>query len=216
MARKSPRRPAAKRIRRNDRPASGFLRREEAFRHQRRSVPGVHPDAREDLVVLRAAINHHREEGHCDKIVSVVLPEKAVNRERWCTRSEIARLIWSAWRYREVQKGQATDRRSRQHVARFILVAVYTGTRVGAVCAAALEPTGDTAGSTSNGASSIGGQKASGRRRSASRHSPAPAAPGASAAMARGGAGICRGMESGAGQGLRQGVPQCRRRSRAS
>jgi integrase len=103
-----------------------------------RSTPAA---AREDLVVLRAAINHHREEGHCDKIVSVVLPEKAVGRERWCTRSEIAALIWQAWRYREKQDGKLTDRRTRQHVARFILVAVYTGTRAGAVCAAALEPT---------------------------------------------------------------------------
>jgi integrase len=97
--------------------------------------------AREDLVILRSAINHHREEGHCEKIVSVVLPEKSVGRERWCPRSEIARLIWEAWRYREKQNGNLTDRRTRQHVARFILIAVYTGTRAGAVCAAALEPT---------------------------------------------------------------------------
>jgi hypothetical protein len=97
--------------------------------------------AREDLSVLRAAINHHRQEGHCEKIVSVVLPEKAVGRERWCTRSEVAKLVWTAWRFRERQKGKLTDRRTRQHVARFILVAVYTGTRAGAVCAGALQPT---------------------------------------------------------------------------
>jgi integrase len=97
--------------------------------------------AREDLVVLRSAINFHREEGHCEKVVGVTLPEKAVGRQRWCSRSEVAKLIWSAWRYREVQKGVATDRRSRRHVARFILAAVYSGTRAGAVCQAALEPT---------------------------------------------------------------------------
>ena len=97
--------------------------------------------AREDLVVLRSAINHHRREGHCEKIVSVVLPAKPVGRERWCTRSEAARLLWAAWRFREMQKGQPTDRRTRRHVAKFILVALYTGTRAGAVCAAALEPT---------------------------------------------------------------------------
>src|SRR5262245_16062851 len=97
--------------------------------------------AREDLVVLRSAINHHRREGHCEKIVSVVLPAKPVGRARWCTRSEAARLLWAAWRFREMQKGQPTDRRTRRHVAKFILVALYTGTRAGAVCAAALEPT---------------------------------------------------------------------------
>jgi integrase len=96
--------------------------------------------AREDLVTLRAAINHHRAEGYCEKVVSVVLPEKAVGRKRWCTRCEAAKLLWTAWRFREKQKGQVTDRRTRRHVARFLLVALYTGTRVGAVCAAALEP----------------------------------------------------------------------------
>jgi integrase len=103
-----------------------------------RSTPTA---AREDLSALRAAINHHRQEGYCDRIVSVVLPKKPIGRDRWCTRSEAARLLWSAWRFREVQKGRPTDRRSRRHVARFILVALYTGTRAGAVCGAALEPT---------------------------------------------------------------------------
>jgi integrase len=42
-------------------------------------------------------------------------------------------------RYREIQKRKPTERRSRQHVARFILVALYTGTRASAVCVAALE-----------------------------------------------------------------------------
>ena len=64
-----------------------------------------------------------------------------MGRERWCTRSEVAKLLWAAWRFRERQKGQPTDRRTRRHVARFILVALYTGTRAGAVCTAALEPT---------------------------------------------------------------------------
>ena len=97
--------------------------------------------ARRELEDLRAAINHHRREGLCDKIVEVVLPPERPHRQRWLTRSEAARLIWSAWRYREVQKGKQTDRRSRQHVARFILVAIYTGTRASAVCGAALQAT---------------------------------------------------------------------------
>jgi integrase len=103
-----------------------------------RSTPAA---AREDLATLRAAINYHREEGHCEKIVSVTLPEKSVARDRWLTRAEAARLLCAAWRFREVQKGKPTDRRSRRHVARFILIALYSGTRAGAVCAASLEPT---------------------------------------------------------------------------
>ena len=97
--------------------------------------------ARRELEDLRAAINHHRREGLCDKVVEVALPSERQPRERWLTRSEAARLIWSAWRYREVQKGKQTNRRSRQHVARFVLVALYTGTRASAVCGAALQAT---------------------------------------------------------------------------
>lgn len=97
--------------------------------------------ARKELEDLRAAINFHRKEGHCEKIVSVVLPQRRLSRENWLTRQQAAKLIWTAWRYREIQKGKPTDRRSRQHVAKFMLVAGYTGSRAGAICAAALQPT---------------------------------------------------------------------------
>ena len=96
--------------------------------------------ARRELEDLRAAINHHRREGLCSEIVGVKLPLERPARGRWLTRSEAARLIRAAWKYREIQKEKQTDRRSRRHVARFILVALYTGTRASAVCAAALEP----------------------------------------------------------------------------
>lgn len=88
--------------------------------------------ARRELEDLRAAINHHRAEGLCSEIVSVVLPDKPKSRERWLTRSEAAKLIWEAWR-----GGQG----KRKHVARFILVGLYTGTRAGAICGAAVRPT---------------------------------------------------------------------------
>lgn len=96
--------------------------------------------ARRELEDLRAAINHHRREGLCAEVVEVVLPEKSPPRERWLTRSEAARLLWAAWSYREIQKGVETTRHSRRHVARFILVGLYTGTRSAAICAAGFEP----------------------------------------------------------------------------
>ena len=98
-----------------------------------------HAAARRELEDLRAAINYHRRENLHDKIVSVVLPNERLPRDRWLTRSEAARLVKAAWHYREVQKGYPTGRRSRQHIARFILVALYTGTRASAVCGAAFE-----------------------------------------------------------------------------
>ncbi|HEY6520957.1 MAG TPA: site-specific integrase, partial [Roseiarcus sp.] len=94
--------------------------------------------ARRELEDLRAAARLLWTEGICTRPVSIWLPDKSLPRERWLTRSEAARLIWAAWRYREIQKGTETDRRSRRHVARFILVALYTGTRSSAVCGAAL------------------------------------------------------------------------------
>jgi integrase len=100
--------------------------------------------ARRELEDLRAAINHHRKEGLCREVVEVVLPEAGAPRDRWLTRKEAAKLIWAAWRYREVQKGSPTGRRSRQHIARFILVGLYTGTRASAVCGASLVPAAHT------------------------------------------------------------------------
>jgi hypothetical protein len=96
--------------------------------------------AKRELEDLRAAVNYHRKEGLCDAIVEVVVPEKAAPRDRWLTKPEAARLIWAAWRYREVQKGVATDRRSRQHIARYDIVALYTGSRAAAICGASLTP----------------------------------------------------------------------------
>ena len=60
--------------------------------------------ARRELEDLRSAINHHRREGLCSEVVSVVLPERPPARERWLTRSEAARLLWAAWRARKVMR----------------------------------------------------------------------------------------------------------------
>jgi integrase len=81
--------------------------------------------ARRDLEELRAAINHHRREGLHDRIVSVVLPPRRPARERWLDRSEVATLLWTAWR-----------RPKCKQLARFILVALYTGRRSAVICGA--------------------------------------------------------------------------------
>jgi integrase len=97
--------------------------------------------ARRELEDLRAAINHHRREGLCSEIVSVILPAKSGSREVWLTRSQAARLIKGAWRARQVMRDKRTQRAVGQHLARFILIGLYTGTRHGAICGAALMPT---------------------------------------------------------------------------
>lgn len=79
--------------------------------------------ARRELEVLSAAISYAHKEGKLLYPVPVALPEKAPARDRWLTRDEAARLIWAAWR--------APQGKSR-HVARFMLLALYTGTRLDA------------------------------------------------------------------------------------
>ena len=101
--------------------------------------------ARRDLEDLRAAVRHHAKENLHDANINVTLPEKGLPRERYLTRSEAARLVWACWRYREVQtvhrgpqKGIKirTKKRPLRHIARFILIGLYTGTRAGAIASA--------------------------------------------------------------------------------
>ena len=96
--------------------------------------------ARRELEDLRAAINHHRMEGLCAEIVSVVLPEKSEPRIVWLTRSEAARIIRAAWRAKQVMGDERTKRDVGKHIARFLLVGLYTGTRHAAICGAAFQP----------------------------------------------------------------------------
>jgi integrase len=109
------------------------------------STRGNDGGARRDLEDLRAAINHHAAEGFHRGTVRVVLPAKGFPRDRWLTREEAAKLLWACWRCREMQirhrgpdKGQklATDKQPLRHLARFILIGLYTGTRAAAIAAA--------------------------------------------------------------------------------
>lgn len=97
--------------------------------------------ARRELEDLRAAVRHYHRQGFVNVAVPVTLPDRGQSRERWLTRSEAARLLWAAWRMTQSWKGQESDRRTGQHLARFILVALYTGTRAGPVASAAIRPT---------------------------------------------------------------------------
>jgi hypothetical protein len=60
--------------------------------------------SRRDLEDLRAAIGYHAAEGYHREIVKVSLPEKGEPRDKWLTRSDAAKLIWTCWRYHELQK----------------------------------------------------------------------------------------------------------------
>ncbi len=71
----------------------------------------------------------------------MVLPPKSVSREVWLTRSQAARLIRAAWRAKQIMQDKRTKRSVGRHLARFILTGLYTGSRSGAICGAAVMPT---------------------------------------------------------------------------
>lgn len=95
--------------------------------------------ARRELETLQAAIGYAFQERKLKFLVPVSLPDKSEPRDRWLTRSEVARLLWSALGFRVVEKrpdGRDVWRRSRKdqaekgrHIARFILLGLYSGTR---------------------------------------------------------------------------------------
>jgi len=90
-----------------------------------------------DLKMLAAAINRFfkKKVGGVWTRFSPVLPDAPKARERWLTRDEAAKAIMTAWRKRRDsgipgKPGRHTSR----HLARYILVGLYTGSRDGDIC----------------------------------------------------------------------------------
>lgn len=74
--------------------------------------------AGQDLKILRIAVKYWNDEyGPLDAMPVFEVPPGNPPKERWLTRSEAARLLWAARRY--------------QHLRRFILLGLYTGSRPG-------------------------------------------------------------------------------------
>ena len=180
------------------RPIERLLGRQDALANHCRRMPcyvkqrGKVGGARADLETLRAAINHHAKENLHYGIVRITLPAKGPPRDRWLTRSEAAKLIWACWRYREQQtvhrgrhKGQliATDKRPLRHLARFILIGLYTGTRAGAIASAS--PYRQDGHSFVDLDQGIFYRLAIGRRATKKRQTPAPIPPRLLAHMRR-------------------------------
>lgn len=84
---------------------------------------------RRELGALQAAINYAHKEGYLLNPATVTLPEKPKAKDRWLTRDEAARLIWSAYRNPKAK-----------HLARFILIGLYTGTRKEAILKLGFQP----------------------------------------------------------------------------
>ena len=85
----------------------------------RDKAPGT---IRRELGVLQAGLNYCHAEGYLTAAPKVRLPAKPEPRDRWLPRDEAARLLRAAYRNPKAR-----------HLARFILVALYTGTRSDAI-----------------------------------------------------------------------------------
>ena len=80
---------------------------------------GVSPGTvRKELGTLQAALNFAAREGYLTAAPKVWLPPKPAPRDRWLTRDEAAKLLRAARRNPKAR-----------HLCRFILTAIYTGTR---------------------------------------------------------------------------------------
>jgi len=105
---------------------------------------GAEQAARRELEDLRAALRHAFKSRKIACEIPIALPEKSPPRERWLERGEAARLIAAALGWRFAPCCDIATRRERlaiwgrpgernRHVARFVLIGLYTATRHDAI-----------------------------------------------------------------------------------
>lgn len=88
--------------------------------------------ARREMQDLKAMVNQGIRKGLCElngHIIDWELPDPPPARIEFYSRDEIAKLIWTAYRARNMAIGGPKGHKTSVHVARFILLAVYTGSR---------------------------------------------------------------------------------------
>jgi integrase len=91
--------------------------------------------AKRELVTLSAALNWcaRNKDNNAKPILNraapaVHMPAIAERRDRWLDRRDVARLLWGALGW-NVKTGKRDRTRINRHIARFILIYFYTGTR---------------------------------------------------------------------------------------
>ncbi|WP_020009561.1 MULTISPECIES: tyrosine-type recombinase/integrase [unclassified Agrobacterium] len=87
---------------------------------------------RRQLENLRAIVNFAELKGKLDKggrVLDYALPPKPKARFQYYTRDEVAKLVWTAYKRKNDVMGCGAGHKTSVHIARFILTAVYTGTR---------------------------------------------------------------------------------------
>jgi integrase len=100
-------------------------------RAKKHGKPIKESTARRELVVLGAALRWCWKEGKVDRLLPISLPPQPGPRQRHLNRTEVAALLAGAlgWDRHGVRHRMKINR----HLARFILIALYTGTRHDAI-----------------------------------------------------------------------------------
>jgi integrase len=129
--------------------------------------------ARRELVVLGAALRWCWKEGKIDRPIPIWLPPQAGPRERHLTRGEVAALLAGALGWD--RHGVRHRTKISGHLARFILIALYTGTRHDAILR--LQWARNTAGGWIDLSSGVLYRRAAGSVDSIKRRPPVPIPP---------------------------------------
>jgi integrase len=129
--------------------------------------------ARRELVVLSAALRWCWKEGKVDRLIPISLPPQSGPRQRHLNRTEVAALLAGAlgWDRYGVRHRAKINR----HLARFILIALYTGTRHDAILRLRWAP--NTDGGWIDLASGVMYRRASGAVDKGKRRPPVPITP---------------------------------------
>src|ERR1700737_1198048 len=78
--------------------------------------------ARRELEDLRSAVNMAIADGLCRHMIKVTVPDAPPKRTTFLEPSQVAKLLWKAYRTRQTFKGEPTDHFPARHVSRLIFV----------------------------------------------------------------------------------------------
>jgi integrase len=95
--------------------------------------------ARRDLEDLRSAVNMAIADGACRHKIVVTVPDAPPKRTTFLNESDVARLLWRAYRFQQTFRGEPTRHHPTRHVSRFIICALYTGSRSARIWRASFE-----------------------------------------------------------------------------
>ena len=100
------------------------------YKDAKKAPPVSVTTAKRDMITLSAANFCHKDKKLCGSSTFVKIPGDYVRRDRFLSRSEVARYVLGALGW-DCRTGKRNKFRINRHTARAILIGYYTGTRLG-------------------------------------------------------------------------------------